>query len=93
VRRLIQIALVALGVRAFLSWRKRRREAQATPSTEAQADPADELRQKLAESRADEAVAPQAEAPPATAVADRRADVHEQGRAAIDEMTSSDEES
>jgi hypothetical protein len=92
VRRLIQIVLVALGIRAFLRWRRSRREAHTLPPAEVSGDPADELRQKL-ESREDEAVAPQAEAPPAAAVADRRADVHEQGRAAIDEMTSSDDES
>jgi hypothetical protein len=53
------------------------------------ADPADELRQKLAESRDDE---PETDSEPAAAtVADRRADVHEQGRSALDEMKPSDE--
>lgn len=89
-RRLIKLVLVALGIRAFLRWRKRRQEAQATPSAaDPTADPADELRRKLAESREDEAIV--AEEPPAAAVADRRADVHEQGRAALDEMKPSDE--
>ena len=86
-RRLIKIALVALGIRAFLRWRKSRREAAAPAAVEPAADPADELRQKLAESREDDAVV--ADEPPA--VADRRAEVHEQGRATLDEMTSSDE--
>jgi hypothetical protein len=89
VRRLIKIALVALGIRALLRWRKRRRaeaELEAAPS----ADPAAELRQKLAESRAeDEAV--ETEAPSEASVDDRRAAVHAQGRATVDEMTSSDE--
>ena len=51
-------------------------------------DPADELRQKLAESRVDEA-----DDEPASeeSVEDRRAEVHEQGRAALDEMKPSDE--
>jgi hypothetical protein len=88
VRRLIQIAIVALGVRAFLRWRKRRRaEAEGVTAEPPEADPADELRQKLAESRTEDD-AP--EAPDAT-VEDRRADVHEQGRATLDDMNSSDE--
>jgi hypothetical protein len=90
VRKLIKLALVALGIRAFLRWRKRRREAAATPTAVEPADPADELRRKLAETREDEAPTDATE-PPAAAVADRRADVHEQGRATLDEMTSSDE--
>jgi hypothetical protein len=89
VRRLIQIALVALGIRAFLRWRKSRREAEATPAAvEPGADPADELRRKLAESRDEDEDAP-AEAP--ADVADRRAEVHEQGRATLGEMKSPDE--
>jgi hypothetical protein len=92
VRKLIKIALVALGIRAFLAWRRKRKEAQATAPAGATpaADPADELRQKLAESRED-ADASEAEEPPAETVADRRADVHEHGRATIDEMKSTDE--
>ena len=87
-RRLIKIALVALGIRAFLRWRRGRSEAQTAAPSAAEPDPADELRRKLAESREDEA---EAAAPPVAAVADRRADVHEQGRAALDEMKSSGE--
>ena len=92
VRKLIKIALVALGIRAFLAWRRKRKEAQATAPVVAApaADPADELRQKLAESREDVG-AFEAEEPPAETVADRRADVHEQGRATIGEMKSTDE--
>jgi hypothetical protein len=90
VRKLIKLALVALGIRAFLRWRKSRREAQATPTpAELEADPADELRRKLAESR--DEVADEFEEPPVAEVADRRADVHEQGRATLDEMKSTDE--
>jgi hypothetical protein len=95
VRRLVKIALVALGIRWFLRWRKRRHQGHAaadlrTAPPEISSDPADELRQKLAASRSDEEpddADPEAEA----SVADRRADVHEQGRAALDEMKSSDE--
>ena len=91
-RKLIKIALIVLGIRWFLGWRKRRKaEAELPPSTPAAmapADPADELRQKLAESRVDEA-----DDEPASeeSVEDRRAEVHEQGRAALDEMKPSDE--
>jgi hypothetical protein len=90
VRKLIKIALVALGIRALLRWRKRRQAAAELESGPPPPDPAAELRQKLAESRAEDAdVEP--EAPPAASVEDRRADVHAQGRATVDEMTPSDE--
>jgi hypothetical protein len=90
VRTLIKLALVALGIRAFLRWRERRRDAQAPPAaTVEEADPADELRRKLAESRDDAADA--AEEPPTADVPERRAEVHEQGRATLDEMKSPDE--
>jgi hypothetical protein len=92
VRKLIKITLTALGIYAFLRWRKRRKaEAQLPPSAPAgttAADPADELRQKLAESRVDE---PEDEPDEVEAVEDRRAEVHEQGRAALDEMKPADE--
>jgi hypothetical protein len=93
VGKLVKIALVALGVRAFMRWRKSRKEAAraTTPPPEPASDPADELRRKLAESREDDTPL-EADAPPAAAVADRRADVHEQGRATLDEMTSSSED-
>ena len=89
-RRLIKLALVALGIRAFLRWRKRRREAQATPAATEPSDPADDLRRKLAESRDDGAAAETEPEEPAAAVADRRVEVHEQGRATLDEMKSTD---
>ena len=90
VRKLIKLALVALGIRAFLHWRKSRREARAGAPAEPVADPADELRRKLAESR-DDVVLEEVAEPPAASVTDRRAEVHEQGRAALDEMKSTDE--
>ena len=90
-RKLIKLALVALGIHAFRRWRKSRKEAQAgAPAVESAADPADELRRKLAESR-DDVVPDEVDEPPAASVADRRADVHEQGRAVLDEMKSTDE--
>ena len=90
-RKLIKLALVALGIHAFRRWRKSRKDAQTgAPRVEATADPADELRRKLADSRDDGA--PEAvDEPPAASVADRRAEVHEEGRAALDEMKSTDE--
>jgi hypothetical protein len=92
VRKLIKIALVALGIRALLHWRKKRQEARTTTASQADAsdDPADELRRKLAESREDDATADEPPAP--AAVADRRADVHDQGRVALDEMNASNED-
>ena len=93
-RKLIKIALVALGIRALLRWRKRRRAEQELDAGQPQSppDPADELRQKLAESRAEEGtVEPEAEAPADATVEDRRAEVHAQGRATVDEMKPSDE--
>lgn len=91
-RKLIKLALLALGIRALLRWRKSRQEAQATSPTPAppSAEPADELRRKLADSRADDADV-EVEEPPAASVADRRAEVHEQGRGTLDEMKPSDE--
>jgi hypothetical protein len=94
VRRLIKIALVALGIRWFLKRRKRRHEERQAAELSTQAapadDPADELRQKLAASRA-EAEPDDAEPAATPPVADRRTEVHEQGRATLDEMNSPDE--
>ena len=89
-RKLIKITLTALGIYAFLRWRKRRKAEAELPASSpaATADPADELRQKLAESRVDEAEDEPAED---ESVDDRRAEVHEQGRAALDEMKPADE--
>ena len=92
-RRLVKIALIVLGIRWFLRWRKRRREqAELDAARSSQLDPADELRQKLAASRVEEEE--EAEEPEAhvASVEDRRADVHEQGRATVDAMTSSEED-
>lgn len=93
-RRLIKIALVALGIRAFLRWRKRRRAEQEpapAPVTAETADPAEDLRRKLAESRVD-AGADSVEAPDAASVEERRAAVHAEARAAVDEMTPTNED-
>ena len=92
-RKLIKLAVVALGIRAFLHWRKSRRtteEATSPAPPEPASDPAEDLRRKLAESREDDGdEAPDA---PAAVVADRRAEVHDSGRATLDEMNSSNED-
>jgi hypothetical protein len=93
VRRLFTWALVSLGI-AALARRLRTRAAtgssgpivDATPAD----DPADELRRKLAESRAEEEpVEPPVSAP--ETVEDRRAEVHDSGRATIDAMRESED--
>ena len=79
-KRLVALAVGAFGVRALL-----RRRAHG-------AEPADELRAKLAESR----TTPEPEPEPAATAADepldgvdaRRADVHARARQAIDELSS-----
>lgn len=95
-RKLVTWLLVSLGIAALVRRLRRRDEAASwqaePPSAEpAAGDPADELRRRLAESRsADEPV--EAPTEPEATPEERRADVHEQGRATIDEMRSSDEE-
>jgi hypothetical protein len=91
VRKLIKIALVVLGIRALLRWRKRRQAEAQLESGPPPPDPAAELREKLAASRAEDATVEPEAASPEASVEDRRADVHAQGRATVDEMTSSDE--
>lgn len=91
VRRLLKWAIVALGIAALARWWRERSSAAVTPSqpppVEPAADPAEELRQKLAESRPQEASA----AAEGT-VDERRAEVHAEAREAIDEMRSSTED-
>jgi hypothetical protein len=71
VKRLLIALAGALGLRALL--RSRHHEAAAEP-------PVDELREKLAAAKAEET-------PPEPAtVEDRRADVHDRARRAIDEL-------
>jgi hypothetical protein len=91
VRRLVKLALIALGIRALWQWRARRRaEASAVTAAPEPADPAGELRRKLAASRDDEAFG-EAGAAHEPAVEERRSDVHEQARATLDDMKSVDE--
>ena len=76
-KRLLALLLGGLGLRALL---RRRAPAALGPS------PADDLRAKLDETRAEEpAPSPEPEPEP-EALADRRADVHARARAAMDEL-------
>ena len=97
-RRLLTWLVVSLGIAALIRRLRRSRQepevvapagpaaAPAAPvETAAEDDPADELRRKLAESRDDEPAAD------ATSVEERRADVHDEGRAALEEMRGTDE--
>jgi hypothetical protein len=74
-KRLLALLLGGLGLRALL---RRHKPAPVGPS------PADDLRAKLEETRADEPAPPEPEAAPP--LADRRADVHARARSAIDEL-------
>ena len=91
VRKLLKWIVVTVGIAALVHWfRRRGAEQEVTAPSETEDDPADELRRKLAESRG--ADTPEGAETPEASVEERRTDVHEQGRAALDEMTPSDED-
>jgi hypothetical protein len=77
VKRLFALLLGGLGLRALL---RTRTHAPAGPSH------ADDLRAKLAESRATVDAQAEDAAEPETTVDDRRADVHARARRAIDDL-------
>jgi hypothetical protein len=88
---------VAGGVVAYRFWRRRAQpepEPSPQPPTPQPTEPddrAEELREKLAETRAEDAPPPPAEpAEPPEAVEERRQRVHEEGRATLDQMKSDD---
>lgn len=92
-RRLLTWLLVTLGIAALVRKLRRRASAPESPGTAAMPtapDPADELRQKLAESRADEPGA--STATPEGSVDERRAEVHADARTTLDEMRSSSDD-
>ena len=93
-RKLLKWIVVTIGIAALVRWFRRRGAENETdviaPSQPAADDPADELRRKLAETREADEPEEAPETPDAT-VEERRADVHEQGRATLDEMKPSDE--
>jgi hypothetical protein len=93
------IAGIVSGVIAYRLWKQRQKPAAATtPAAEESDDRAEELRAKLAEARASEEPAPveptvpteqSAEQPgelSGESLEERRRRVHEEGRAAIDQM-------
>ena len=88
-RRLLKWIVITIGITALVRWFRRR---GTKPEVEAPTadDPAEELRRKLAETREAEE-SDETPATPEATVEERRADVHEQGRAELDEMKSSDE--
>jgi hypothetical protein len=89
-RRLLTWVLVSLGIAAVARrLRRRQRHDELVPPAD-DGDPAVELRQKLAESRADEDTSAEPPVSPEATVEDRRASVHEQGRVALDEMRGTD---
>ena len=81
--------LAGVGLATVFAWFFRRRRKPQPAS--AQPDPAEELKQKLAESRTEEAAPPpepDPEAEPAQpmSIDERRRQVHERAQAAIDQM-------
>lgn len=81
-RRMLAWLAGGAGLAVVLYRRARRRPAEQAP------DPAEELRRKLDKSRADAEPALTVERPPD--LDERRRDVHERGRAAIDAMRGRD---
>ena len=81
-RRFLTWLAYGAGAAFIFRWRLRRRKPERVPA----ADPADELKRKLEESRAAEAQLPPEPAPPQEGVDERRRSVHDRGRAAIDRM-------
>ncbi len=84
-RRLLAWLGLAAGALAFWRWRNRHR---AAPAPAAAVDPAEELKQKLAESRSDEPTAEAAGEPdePEPSLDERRRAVHDKARQAMDDM-------
>ena len=87
VRRLVRWTIVTVGIAALVRWLRRRGDE---PVADTAVDPADDLRRKLAESRAGESVTA-SESPATATVEERRAEVHEQGRATAAEMNPEEE--
>jgi hypothetical protein len=91
-RRLLTWIVVTLGIAEVVRrLRRRGQRGEIAPAREGD-DPADELRRKLAESRSDERTSA-AEGPtsPEATVEERRANVHEEGRATLDDMREPDD--
>ena len=80
------------GILGFTWWRSRKKRAVLTPPPPTQADPADELRAKLAEARdaddRDEFESGEKPVDEAADVETKRRDAHDRARAAIDDLQS-----
>ena len=81
-RRLLAVFAGGLGIGALL----RRRRRRSVPAVEPESSLAEELRSKLAESRAAEAEAAATPAVEETGLEARRREVHERTRQSIDEL-------
>jgi hypothetical protein len=105
-RKLLGWIVVTVGIAALVRKLRRRGDRDAQPFEADVPDPADELREKLASTREAEGVAGVASsavmvepssaepsAPPSDGptIEERRAEVHDEGRAAIDEIRQSTE--
>jgi hypothetical protein len=80
-----------IGIAALARWLRRRARSAGTAVAEPVADPADELRRALEQSRAEQVAEP--EVTPAAgeaSVEDRRADVHARAESAIARMREGD---
>jgi hypothetical protein len=90
-RRLVAwIGGIVGGIAAYRFVRRQEASLQASPEAAPQEPDgrADELRAKLAESRAAEPAADEVPPPESESPEERRLRVHEEGRAAVDEMRS-----
>ena len=86
------IAGVLAGIVAYRFWKRRQKPAATTaPAAEETDDRAEELRAKLAESRAGDDPTPAEPGETDESVDERRRRVHEEGRAAIDQMQSGEQ--
>ena len=87
-RKFLLWLLAALGVAALIRKLRRRTSGEAAaPTTDTSADPAEELRRTLADSRPDEPPPDgTASAESEATVDEERSDVHDQARSVIDEM-------
>jgi hypothetical protein len=88
-RRLLAWLGLAAGALAFWRWRHGRKAAPPPTAVDpAAVDPAEELKQKLAETRSDEPGAEPAAEPeePQPSLDERRRAVHDKARQAMDDM-------
>ena len=82
-KRLLAVVAGGLGIGALLRRRRRRQPTAA----ETEPSLADELREKLAESRAAESEAAGSPAPEESGLEGRRREVHERARQSLDELS------